>query len=476
MNRSLSLAACATLAALAQCQNPVATDHTITLGGQKLEYKATVGPTQVTDAHGEHIGDFVSIDYMVKSEANRPLTFVFNGGPGSASLWLHLGMVGPKRVDLTQPKGEKPKPPYRLVDNQESLLPVTDLVMVDPVGTGYSRPAKPEFANKFFGVSEDIETVGRFIFTFLKNRQRFNSPVYILGESYGGIRGAGLSNWLVGHGVPLAGVIFVSPAIEFPNLDTNKPLGQALFLPTYATTAWYHKKLDKDLQAKTVGQVYQEAKEWAYSTYMPALMRGSALPAAQKEKVLAQLQRYTGLSKEFLLETKLGVHDGDFFKELGRKDRFTVGRLDSRYQGIDRLWTGGYPDSDAADDQITQPFVSCIMDYYSRDLQYTNAAPYYVLGEGVTGPWNGIETADESDSLAKAMHSDQHLKVFVAMGYFDLACAPATAEHTFDTMHLDERLRGNITRGFYPAGHMMYLEESSRKALAADLVKFYTSK
>lgn len=479
MVRPIILFSVAVLAAVSLGQGtppPFSSDHSITIAGQKLDYKATVQSHAVTDRVGEHVADFVAIEYTVKAEpSQRPITFVFNGGPGSASLWLHLGLAGPKRVDLIQPKGEKPAPPYRLVDNQETLLPVTDLVMVDPVGTGYSRPVKPEFAKKFFGVREDIESVGQFIFQYLKSHGRFTSPVYILGESYGGIRGSGLANWLVNHGVGLAGVVHISPAIEFPNLDTSKPLGQALFLPTYATTAWYHKKLGKDMLAKSVGEVYQEAKQWAYDVYMPALMRGAALSPEKKESVLRQLEHYTGLSREFLLQTKLGVRDGDFFKELGRKDRFSIGRLDSRYTRFDALWTGNYPDSDAASDAMTQPFVSCMMDYY-RELGYNSTQPYYVLGEGVTEPWNGIETADESGSLVSAMHADPHLRVFVAMGYYDLACAPATAEHTLDTMHLDDRLRGNIVRGFYPAGHMMYLEEGSRKSLVADLRKFYSGK
>ena len=454
--------------------------HSATLKGQTYTYTSTVGSIPSRDAtSGETQGHIYFIEYRLDSPSStskRPVTFVFNGGPGSASLWLHLGFVGPKRVKML-PDGMMPPPPYELAPNDESLLPVTDLVLIDPVGTGYSRPEKPEFGAKFWGVQEDIHSVGEFIRTWLSLENRWTSPTFVMGESYGGIRGSGLSQYLTQSGVGLNGLILVSPYINGSIQDPAKGNDQpyAFYLPTYAAAAWYHKKLSPAMEKMQVGDLVKQVQNWVYDVYLPALLRGEQLSPAKRKEIEAQLEKYTGLSAKFLNDSNLRIRDFDYFKELLRDQRYTVGRYDARFKGMDRLWVSEGPDYDPSDSQVTPPFTSCMNDYIRNELGFKTNLRYYVLGEGMTGGWKmGEGAVDTSDMLRDAMHQNPYTKLFVAMGYYDLACPLGTVEQVLNQMELDPRLHANVTRGYYPAGHMMYLDTDARRKLSADISKFIT--
>ncbi|AIE84872.1 S10 family peptidase [Fimbriimonas ginsengisoli] len=470
------LALAQTPAAPAVDSNWVRREHSATLAGKALSYTTTAGSMPIRNNQGETEGRIFFTAYRVKeSGAKRPVTFVFNGGPGSASLWLHLGFVGPKRVKM-EPDGMMPPPPYELVANDESLLPETDLVMIDPVGTGYSRPEKPEYGKKFWGVQEDIRSVGEFIRMYLTEEQRWLSPVFVLGESYGGIRGAGLAEWLNGNGIGLNGLILVSPYLNGNTADFSKANDQpyAFYLPTYSAAAWYHHKLPADLEKKPVGEVVKEVQAWVYDEYLPALTRGDTLSPDKRKAIRQKLQRYTGLSETYLENTNLRIRDNSFYKELRRADHYSVGRLDARFVGLDRLWSDAGPDFDAANSAITPPFVSCMNDYVRGELGFKSDLKYYVLGEGLTDSWNfGSGALDTSESLRNALHQNPYTKLFVAMGYYDFACPLGTVEQSINQMELDPRLKSNIHRGYYPAGHMMYLDTPSRRKLHDDLAGFY---
>ncbi len=455
----------------------IRTPLTATIAGQSIAYTATVGQMPIRNPHGEIEGRMFFTSYRrtnAPAGQKRPVTFVFNGGPGSASLWLHLGFVGPKRVKLLS-DGFMPPPPYELTQNDESLLPETDLVLIDPVGTGYSRPEKPEYGKKFWGVQEDINSVGEFIRMYLTQEKRWLSPIFVMGESYGGIRGSGLAQWLGDNGIGLNGLILVSPYINGSVQDPAKANDQpfAFYLPTFSAAAWYHKKLDADLEKLPVGELVKQVQAWVYDEYMPALIRGDSLDPVKKKAIVAKLHRYTGLSETFLQDTNLRISDFNWYKELLRKDRFIVGRYDARFKGIDRMWASDHPDYDPSDSQITPPFTSTMNDYVRNELGYKTNLKYYVLGEGLWDPWNfGSGAVDEAESLRSALHQNPYTKLYVAMGYFDLACPLGTVEQILNQLELDPRLKSNIRRGYYAAGHMMYLDEASRKKLHADVAKF----
>jgi carboxypeptidase C (cathepsin A) len=372
-------------------------------------------------------------------------------------------------------EGFMPAPPYELVPNDDSLLPESDIVTIDPVGTGYSRPEKPELGRKFWGVNGDISSVGEFVRSYLSTENRWLSPVFVMGESYGGVRGSGLADWLHDHGVGLNGLILVSPYIGTVVQDGGKgnDLPYAFNLPSYAVSAWYHRKLGADMQKKTEGQVYREAMDFVYDEYLPAMERGDSLPAARRKNLIAKLHRFTGLSEGYLDNANLRVDDRQWYKELLRKDRYTMGRYDSRFVGIDRVWNTDNPDDDPSYTQVGPAFTSTVNDYLPNDLGYKTTNRYYILGEGIGAPWEyprGI--LDESEALRKALTNNPFTKVMVAMGYYDLACPMGSVDQILDKMELDPRLKGNVVRTRYAAGHMIYLDDACRKQLHADIAAF----
>ncbi len=455
-------------------------DHTARIAGKTVNYQTTAGMMPIRSKVGDVDGRIFFTYYRrtnAEPVAKRPVTFVFNGGPGSASVWLHLGFVGPKRPKMGTKEGFMPAPPYELVTNDESILPESDIVTIDPVGTGYSRPNKPEDGPKFWGVDVDIASVGEFIRSFLSTERRWLSPIYVMGESYGGIRGAGLSSWLHRYGIGLNGLILVSPVIGPAVADPNRSADArfAYNLPTMAVTGWYHKRLGADLQNKSVHQVYEEALKFAREEYFPALGEGDKLSAEKQKDLIAKVQKYTGLTTTYLESVKGKVPTNRWYKELLRSDKRLIGRYDSRFIHFDLN-----PDSDRGGEdpsytQVQPPYTSGINDYLANDLGYKTTLKYYILGEGIGAPWKypeGNNPLDMSNQLRQAMSNNPYTKVMVAMGYYDVACTMGMNDELLDRLVIDPKLRANIVRTRYESGHMMYLDDECRKQLHRDVAKF----
>ncbi len=402
--------------------------------------------------------------------------FSFNGGPGSASVWLHLGALGPRRIKMLD-DGMMPPPPYEMEDNQHTWLTETDLVFIDPIGTGYSRAVRPELAAKYFGVAGDIESVGDFIRMYLGRNERWMSPLYLVGESYGTTRAAGLSDHLFGRGIALNGILLVSAVLNFQTIRfaNNNDLPLSLILPSYAATAWYHKKLAPSMQNKTVEQIAQEARQFAANEYTPAMMRIDSLTEKERDSLATKYSSLTGLSKDFVERNDFRIDLGEFNKELFRTERRTTGRLDSRFKGIDRDAAGDGPDSDPSMNAIRPPYTAAFNQYVRSELGYKTDTEYYILGGGITAPWNYNVTnqyADTSVSMKDALAKNPYMKIMVAQGYYDMATPFYAAEYTISALNLDASLKKNISFTYYEAGHMMYIEKNSLKKLKDDAAAF----
>jgi carboxypeptidase C (cathepsin A) len=457
---------------------PVVTKHEIKAGGKILKYTATTGYMPIRNAQGETEARIFYMAYTLDQAgtvAQRPLMFSFNGGPGSSSVWLHLGALGPKRVRM-QDDGAMPAPPYQLVENEHTWLDKTDLVFIDPVGTGYSRAASPQIAQKFFGLQGDLDSVGEFIRLYLSRHERWASPLYLVGESYGTTRASGLSGYLVEKGIAFNGIILVSTVMNFQTLlfAPGNDLPYQLILPSYTATAWYHKKLPADLQNKPLRTVLDEVERWVTNDYSVILTKGDRLSAAEKQKAVEQLSRYTGLDKTFVENCNLRVDLGRFNKELLRDDKRTSGRLDSRFRGMDASNASERPDFDPSMTAIRPPYTAAFNQYVRSELGFKSDLEYYILGGGI-GQWNwGVNNgyADTSTSLRSAFNKNPFLKVLVASGYYDMATPYFAAEYTLDHLGLDPSLRRNVTTTYYEAGHMMYIDVKSLAKLKQDVEKF----
>ena len=458
---------------------PIRTQHHFRGSGAHFSYTVTTGMMPIRGEKGEKEADVFFMAYTREEgtdHAKRPLMFSFNGGPGSASVWLHLGALGPKRVKMLD-DGNLPAPPYQLVDNPESWLEHTDLVFIDPVGTGYSRPAKPELGKKFWGVKGDIESIGEFIRLYLTRYSRWTSPLFLVGESYGTTRAAGLSDHLLNHGIALNGILLVSSILNFQTASFTRgnDLPYVLFLPTYTATAWYHKRLAPELQ-NSLPETLAEAERWAETEYAAALMRGDALTAEERAAVIAKLSRYTGLEPRYLEDCNLRVEIFRFCKELLRTQRRTVGRLDSRIKGLDELASSETPDFDPSMSAIRPPYTALFNDYVRNVLKYETDEEYYILGGGIKNPWDWnidrMGYADTSEALRAAIAKNPYMKLFVASGYYDLATPYFATEYTLAHMGLDPSLRDNIQTGEYEAGHMMYIHTASLTKLKQDVSEF----
>jgi carboxypeptidase C (cathepsin A) len=457
---------------------PVVTHHEIRVGGRSLRYTATVGMMPLKNREGETEARIFFMAYTLDDAGNRarrPLTFSFNGGPGSASVWLHLGALGPKRVPMN-PDGTMPPPPYQLVDNEYTWLNQTDLVFIDPVGTGYSRVVRPE-AQRFFGLNGDIESVGEFIRMYLSRHERWTSPLFLAGESYGTTRASALSGYLIGKGIAFNGIVLISTIMNFETADfaPGNDLPYVMFLPSYAATAWYHKKLPPDLQSRSVKQITNEVEQWAANDYMLALGKGDRLTGSERQDVVAKLARYTGLSTEFIDNANLRVSLGLFRKELLRSEKRSIGRLDARFKGFDSSYVTDSPDFDASEAAIRPPYTSTFNDYVRSELGFKSDLEYYILGGGITSPWNWNTNngyVDTSVALRNAMARNPYLKIFVAMGYYDMATPYFAVDYTLHHISLDPMLLKNFSTGYYEAGHMMYIDEKQLGRLRADVGKF----
>lgn len=453
---------------------PIVTEHSL----GDLKYKAAVGMLPIKDAFGEVKAGVFYTSYTVESGQPRPLTFSFNGGPGSSSVWLHLGALGPRRVRLGE-EGEAVNSPYELVENPESWLPFTDLVFIDPVGTGFSRSVKKDDEKSFWGLKGDVDSVAEFIRNYLTAYQRWLSPLYIAGESYGTTRAAGLSDALMDRGIGIKGLVLISSILNFQTarFTRGNDLPYLLFLPTYAATAYFHGKLPKDLQSKPLAEVLQEVEAFCDGEYLLALNQGSALPPDRRQEVVKTLARYTGLDPLYVDLTDLRINIHRFCKELLRKEGRTVGRLDSRYKGIDPVGVSESPEFDPAT-VITPPFTHCLNDYIQRVLGYKSSLPYYISNPGkLWADWEwgnaGGGYPDTSEALRKTLSKNNFMRVFIANGYYDLATPYFATRYTINHMALDPTLLGNIENGYYGSGHMMYVRAEELAQLKADVEGFY---
>ncbi len=454
--------------------------HSIRANGKTLNYTTTTGFMPIrNDRTNEIEAKIFFMAYTLDSGSNvskRNLMFSFNGGPGSASVWLHLGALGPKRVKMLD-NGLMPPPPYELVDNDQTWLDQTDMVFIDPVGTGYSRAAKPELAAKFFGVNGDADSIAEFIRLYLGQYQRWSSPMYLVGESYGTTRASALSNVLFEKGIGLNGIILVSTVMNFQTIRfaEGNDVTYPLIMPSYAATAWYHKRLAANYQSKPLRQFLDEVENWVTNDYSVALLKGDRLTPAERQTLSEKFSSYTGLSKQFIEESNYRVDLNAFNKELLRDQRRTTGRLDSRFTGIDRNAAADSPETDPSMNAIRPPFTSTFNDYVRRDLGFRSDLEYYILGGGITSPWNWNVNngyANTAAALQSAMQKNPYMKVFVGCGYYDMATPYFAAEYTIAAMNLDPTLRKNISLSYYEAGHMMYIEKNSLKKLKDDVSKF----
>jgi carboxypeptidase C (cathepsin A) len=375
------------------------------------------------------------------------------------------------------PDGTMPAPPYELVDNDLTWLSASDLVFIDPVGTGYSRASRPELSQRFFGLAGDIESVGEFIRMYLTRYERWTSPLFLAGESYGTTRASALSEYLIQRGIAFNGIMLISTIMNFEttNFAAGNDLPYALYLPSYAATAWYHKKLPSDLQAKTVQQLVAEVEQWAASDYLVGLQKGDLLTQQERQDLISKLARYTGLESRFIDNANLRVPLNLFRKELLRNERRSIGRLDSRFKGYDANLATDSPEFDASETAIRPPYTSTFNNYVRSELGYKSDLEYYILGGGITSPWNwgtNNNYVDTSLALRTALARNPYLKVFVAMGYYDMATPYFAAHYTLHHISLDPTLLRNISTSYYEAGHMMYIDEKSLSKLRADVEKF----
>jgi carboxypeptidase C (cathepsin A) len=460
------------------------TTHTVTIGGQTFSYTSQAGTMVIRDDEGRPKATVFYISYSKDKEnvTTRPVTFFFNGGPGSASIWLDMGLMAPRHPEMG-PNGAQPAPPYDLVDNPFSPLDVTDLVQVDAMMTGYSRPGVGVKATDYTGAANDIKMFGQFIRNYLDKYNRWASPKYLFGESYGTFRSAGLASELQSsEGIELNGIMLLGTVLDFQNILTSptNDLAYECFLPTYTATAWYHKKLPADLQRLSLEQAIQQARTYAFGDYMAALAKGNTLAEAERTAVAQQVARLTGVSQAYVLNTNLRIDPGTFRTELLRGDRETVGRYDSRMIGRNGNASSQRQDYDPSDVAPSGAFMSAFMRYLHGELGYTSDLQYYMGGHA--GRWDysslsgfgnlGSGYPSESESLRGAMAKNPYLRVMVGAGYYDMATPFANAEYTFNHLGYDQTYRDRVAFKYYESGHMAYLNQESAKQLKADIAAF----
>ncbi len=477
-------------------EKAVTTSHSVQIGGRSMAYKATAGTLIIRDDKGKPEANMFYVAYIADGEkdgSRRPLTFLYNGGPGSSSIWLHMGSFGPVRVSTASPEATPPAP-YQLVPNSDSLLDKTDLVFVDAIGTGYSKglPNEKEKTEKdadpdkkFWGTDEDIDAFGRFVQRYITVNNRWNSPKFLFGESYGTPRSAGLVKYLQDHGIACNGVVLLSSILNYaehlPGLDIN----YVNYLPSYAAIAWYHDKLPN--KPATLEPFLTEVRDFARGEYQVALSKGAALGDQERDAIAAKLHAYTGLSVAYLKEADLRVNPSRFRKELLRDDRLTMGRYDARFEGVDSDAAGENPETDASDTGIAGAFTAAFNDYLVRELHYPSDIPYKVEATAIRSwDWKHKLPGGESwmstvplpimvNDLGAAMRENPHLKVLSANGWFDLATPFFATEYDLAHLGIDAKLRQNVTIDYYPSGHMVYLNVDALKQFKADLARFYDS-
>jgi carboxypeptidase C (cathepsin A) len=457
------------------------TQHTMTIGGKQIAYTARAGTMVLNGADGKPRATVFYISYTRDGmdAATRPVTFFYNGGPGSASVWLSMGVMGPKHPEMA-PEGMQPAPPYHLIDNADSPLDVTDLVQIDAMMTGYSRPGEGVNASEFTGAPEDITMFGEFIRDYLDKYNRWSSPKYLFGESYGTFRSAGLASELqTNEGVELNGIMLLGTVLNFQYIQqsSDNDIGYSTYLPTYTATAWFHKKLPADLQRMTLEQVVQESRNYAFGDYMTALAKGNALTPAERTAVAQKLSRLTGASVSYIMNSNLRINAGSYRTELLRDTHQTLGRYDSRMTGINGDPGATREDYDPSDVAPAGAFMASFMSYLHNDLNYDNPLQYYTGGH--TGRWDYSmfenRYASEIEPLRTAMAKDPYLHVLVGAGYYDMATPFANAEYTFTHLGFDKTYADRVKFNYYPSGHMVYLNQTALKMLKRNIADFIQS-
>ena len=460
------------------------TRHTVTIGSKPVSYVATAGTLIIRDSSDTPVASFGYVAYTrpdVKDPATRPLTFAYNGGPGSSSVWLHMGALGPRRVMATD-AGPTPPPPYRLADNEYSLIDRTDLVMIDPVGTGISRPLGKKQNKDFWGVDPDIESISRFIKQFVTENGRWNSPKFLLGESYGTTRSAGIVDYLqTRENMAFNGVVLVSVALDLEAIfewpGNDRPY--ALFVPTFAATSYFHHALPAP--PADLNGFLQEVRAWSLGPYTNALMEGNGLSDAERDTIAAKLHQYTGLSVDYIKKANLRVSEGEYTQELLREHRETVGRLDSRFTGVtfDPLAQNAAYDPQSA--AVSGAYTSAFLDYYHRELNVPRDRNYVITAHAfeswdwkhrVPGESQPLPMVNTGPDLSHALSFNPNLRVLVLNGVYDLATPFLATEYMVSHLNIAPELRSHVIMKYYDAGHMMYLHEPSLVRMKSDVAAF----
>ena len=461
------------------------TDHTIKISGQTIPYKATAATVLIKNDKDEPTALIYSTAYTrsdVKDMSQRPVTFLYNGGPGSSSVWLHMGSVGPRRV-MTINADVTPPAPYKLMDNPDCLLDKSDLVFIDPVGTGFSHAAGKAQDKDFWGVEPDVKSLAQFITTYISRNNRWNSPKFLMGESYGTFRNAALANYLQGHdNMYLNGIVMVSSVLDLGTISfyPGQDLAYILYLPSYAATAWFHKTL-KD-RPDNLNAFLSEARKFARGEYADALMKGDALTAAEKSDIARKVSRFTGLSEDYLVKANLRVRLFQFMQELQRNRGLTTGRLDARFAGPTYNLIGEAADYDPQETAISGAFIGAFNTYIREELKFGQDKKYKPAADFDGNRWDWKHEGSDFGffpgspsvvlDLLQAMISNPRLKVEFEDGIYDLATPFLEAEYTLDHMGLPENIRKNAWHQYYEAGHMMYLHDEDLAKLKKNVASF----
>ncbi|MFT9120981.1 MAG: peptidase S10 [Zymomonas mobilis subsp. pomaceae] len=461
------------------------TEHTLSLNGQNLRYHATVGTLTIRDSEGKPTASVFYTAYTLDSKnsvSNRPVTFFYNGGPGSSSLWLHVGSFGPMRVNTADPITIRPAP-YPFGPNPDSMLDVSDLVFIDAIGSGYSRPLGDTKGKEFWGVDQDAQAFAKTIQRYVTKNQRWGSPKYLFGESYGTTRSGQLVNLLQKEGMQFNGVILLSSILNYGIRQPGYDHIYKAYLPSYAATAWYHNKLRN--RPADLKSFLDRARAFANGPYSTALDKGDHISDEEKSQIAQQLAGFTGLSPEFIKLNNLRIDLGSFRKELLRDRHLTTGRLDARYTGIDSEPAGETPEFDASSTAVSGAFFGLFSDYLTRDLQYQSNMNYNISIYGQPDfKWDWKHKAPGSSSvqqipdvavdLSLAMRENPHLKILSLNGYYDMATPFFATEYDLSHMMLEPAQRANIAYRYYPSGHMVYLDPVSLHEMKQDVARFYT--
>jgi carboxypeptidase C (cathepsin A) len=495
----LSLALCTLIVGAVSAQTAAAPDtsanakaersvtkHSIKIDGKQINYTATAGTLILKNDKDEPVASFGFIAYTKDGESDlqkRPVMFAYNGGPGSSSLWLHMGALGPRRVAVNDLAPTTPAP-YKLEDNVNSVLDVTDIVMIDPVGTGLSHAIGKAKNKDFWGVDQDIKSISGFVKTYITEFDRWNSPKYLLGESYGTMRSAGVVDYLQERmGITVNGVVLVSVVLDLRQLTfaPSDDISYVMYLPTYATTSYYHNKLPN--KPANLESFVKEVTDFAKGEYTLALMKGDKLDAVAKDQIASKLSAYTGLSKDYIFKANLRINEPQYTQELLRNEHLTVGRLDSRFKGINQRLTSEFSDFDPQSSAISPAYTATFLNYFYNELKVSKNSSYHISAydaEGFDWDWkrkNGGGFGDPTPpntaiDLADAMSKNPNLKILVLNGYYDLATPFFGTEYTMDHLGLEKNIQSNISMKYYEAGHMMYVHPASLATFRKDVAGF----